>query len=46
MKGASGVSIVKTKQTVVLGYYDQSMQPGASANVVEKLADYLIEQGF
>jgi hypothetical protein len=29
-----------------VGVYNEKIQPGTAANVVEKLADYLIGQGF
>jgi len=41
-QGSNGVVTVKTKQTVLIGVYNQNQQPGNAANVVEKLADYLI----
>lgn len=41
-QGSNGVVTVKTKQAVLIGVYDQNQQPGNAANVVEKLADYLI----
>jgi len=45
-KGAGGVVIVKTTQTVLIGVYDEKLQPGNAATVVEKLADYLIDTGY
>ena len=45
-KGSSGFSAVKTNQCILLGFYDDKIQPGANANVVEKLADYLIENNY
>jgi len=42
-KGATGFSAVKTNTAVLIGFYDETVQPGACANTVEKLADYLIE---
>jgi len=45
-KGAAGVVFVKTGKCVLIGYYDESIQPGQAASVVEKLADYLIESGY
>lgn len=44
-KGATGVMLVKTGQTILLGYYDATQQPGNAANAVEKLGDYLIDNG-
>jgi len=45
-KGASGYCAVKTNQCVLVGVYNESIQPGQCANTVEKLADYLIENGY
>ena len=42
-KGASGVVIVKCKTCVLVGVYADGTQPGNATNVVEKLADYLLE---
>ncbi|KAL6053572.1 profilin, required for normal timing of actin polymerization in response to thermal stress [Balamuthia mandrillaris] len=45
-KGATGVTCVKTTKAVLVGLYDDKIQPGQCANVVERLADYLIGQGY
>eukprot|EP01110_Echinostelium_bisporum_P008175 TRINITY_DN2_c0_g1_i1.p1 TRINITY_DN2_c0_g1~~TRINITY_DN2_c0_g1_i1.p1 ORF type:complete len:139 (+),score=77.64 TRINITY_DN2_c0_g1_i1:38-418(+) len=45
-KGASGVVCVKTTQAILVGVYGDATQPGAAANTVEKLADYLIGAGY
>jgi len=45
-KGREGVVIVKTMQALIVSHYPESVQPGAAANVVEKLADYLIGVGY
>eukprot|EP01087_Luapelamoeba_hula_P005368 TRINITY_DN15446_c0_g1_i1.p3 TRINITY_DN15446_c0_g1~~TRINITY_DN15446_c0_g1_i1.p3 ORF type:complete len:127 (+),score=21.67 TRINITY_DN15446_c0_g1_i1:312-692(+) len=45
-KGAAGCVCVKTGKAVLIGLYDESQQPGAAANVVEKVADYLIQSGY
>jgi len=45
-KQATGVVVVKTTKALLIGTYDDKIQPGNCANVVEKLADYLIEQGY
>ena len=44
-KGAGGVVLVKTGQCVLIGKYDDTIQPGQATTVVEKLGDYLIENG-
>lgn len=45
-KGAAGVVCVKTNQAIVIGTYNESIQPGQCTLIVEKLADYLIENSF
>jgi len=45
-KGTSGIVTVKTATAVLIGVYKEGTQPGAAANTVEKLADYLIENGY
>nr|P18322.3 RecName: Full=Profilin-P [Physarum polycephalum] len=45
-KGATGVATVITGQCILIGYYNEKQQPGNAALVVEKLADYLIENGY
>eukprot|EP01119_Soliformovum_irregulare_P013491 TRINITY_DN3592_c0_g1_i2.p1 TRINITY_DN3592_c0_g1~~TRINITY_DN3592_c0_g1_i2.p1 ORF type:complete len:127 (-),score=36.55 TRINITY_DN3592_c0_g1_i2:81-461(-) len=45
-KGATGSVAVKTGKCVLVALYDESTQPGQCATVVEKLADYLIENGY
>jgi len=45
-KGPGGIVCVKTGQGILIGIYNDKIQPGQCANVVEKLADYLIENGY
>ncbi|EGC36212.1 hypothetical protein DICPUDRAFT_91884 [Dictyostelium purpureum] len=45
-KGATGIVVVKTTQCIIIGYYDETKQPGNAAVVCEKLGDYLIENGY
>lgn len=45
-KGTSGVVCVKTGQSVLIGLYNDKIQPGQASTCVEKLADYLIDQGY
>lgn len=45
-KGTGGCVLVKTNQCVLVGLYDEKIQPGQCANTVERLADYLIESGY
>eukprot|EP01133_Synstelium_polycarpum_P007034 gene7034-8178_t len=39
-KGAGGIILVKTTQAIVVGVYDDKLQPGAAATCVEKLGMY------
>jgi len=45
-QGSGGLVAVKTGKSILVGVYNETAQPGQAANVVEKLADYLIEQGY
>jgi profilin len=45
-KGATGFCAVKTNQSVLIAFYDETIQPGNCASTVEKLADYLIENSY
>ncbi|KJE90176.1 hypothetical protein CAOG_01521 [Capsaspora owczarzaki ATCC 30864] len=46
-KGAdSGCCVVKTKQAIVIGVFEGGIQPGQCNSVVERLADYLIENQY
>jgi profilin len=45
-KNATGVVIVKTKQAFVLGFHNDKQQIGNTNKEVQKIADYLIEQGY
>ncbi|EFA77850.1 hypothetical protein PPL_09348 [Heterostelium album PN500] len=45
-KGATGVACAKTNQCIIIGYYNEKQQPGNAALCVEKLADYLIDNGY
>jgi profilin len=40
-QGAGGVVLVKTGKCVLIGMYDDTIQPGQATTVVEKLGDYL-----
>ncbi|EPZ31778.1 Profilin conserved site domain-containing protein [Rozella allomycis CSF55] len=44
--GSSGVVCVKTKQTILIGTYDDPIQPGEATKVVENLADFLINSAY
>ena len=45
-QGANGVVCVKTKQAVLIGAYQEGIQPGEATKVVEQLADYLISVNY
>ncbi|EON64805.1 hypothetical protein W97_04038 [Coniosporium apollinis CBS 100218] len=45
-KGREGIVIVKTTQALLVTHYPETVQPGAAANTVEQLADYLIGVGY
>lgn len=38
--------IVKTNLAILVTHYPESVQPGAAANTVEQLADYLVGVGY
>ncbi|KAJ9551153.1 hypothetical protein OSB04_015198 [Centaurea solstitialis] len=46
MQGPGGVTIKKTGMSLVVGIYDEPMTPGQCNLVVERLGDYLVEQGL
>jgi len=45
-QGKTGISIVKTKQAILVAHYGEGTQAGNAAQVVEALADYLIKAGY
>ncbi|CAL9749651.1 unnamed protein product [Musa acuminata subsp. burmannicoides] len=45
-KGSGGVTIKKTNLALIIGIYDEPMTPGQCNMVVERLGDYLFDQGF
>ncbi|KAL9230359.1 hypothetical protein vseg_005722 [Gypsophila vaccaria] len=45
-KGAGGVTVKKTSQCMLFGIYEEPMAPGQCNTVVERLGDYLMEQGY
>ncbi|MCJ1350891.1 MAG: profilin, required for normal timing of actin polymerization in response to thermal stress [Icmadophila ericetorum] len=45
-QGKEGVVIVKTKQSILVTHYPETVQPGTAAKTVEQLADYLIGVGY
>lgn len=45
-KGTGGVTIKKTNMSIIIGIYEEPMTPGQCNIVVERLGDYLLEQGY
>lgn len=45
-QGPGGVTIKKTGQALIIGVYDEPMTPGQCNMIVERLGDYLIDQGL
>ena len=46
IQGPGGVTVKKTNQALIIGIYDEPMTPGQCNMVVERLGDYLIDQGL
>ncbi|RRT67197.1 hypothetical protein BHM03_00003544 [Ensete ventricosum] len=44
--GSGGVTIKKTNLALIFGIYVEPMTPGQCNMVVERLGDYLFDQGF
>ncbi|MFE9783267.1 profilin [Streptomyces sp. NPDC005775] len=44
-KGATGVGLGKTNQCIVIGYYNETRQPGNAAVAVQSLTDHLLANG-
>ncbi|CAL0324099.1 unnamed protein product [Lupinus luteus] len=45
-KGSGGITVKKTNESVVIGIYEEPLSPGQCNIIVERLGDYLIEQGL
>ncbi|CAH9131254.1 unnamed protein product [Cuscuta epithymum] len=45
-KGPGGITVKKTTQCLLFGIYDEPMTPGQCNLVVERLGDYLLDQGY
>ena len=45
-QGPGGICVKKTGQALVIGIYDEPVTPGQCNMIVERLGDYLIEQGL
>ncbi|CAJ1955336.1 unnamed protein product [Sphenostylis stenocarpa] len=45
-KGGGGITVKKSNQALVIGIYKEPLAPGQCNMIVERLGDYLIEQGL
>eukprot|EP00246_Nothoceros_aenigmaticus_P001605 TRINITY_DN12100_c0_g1_i1.p1 TRINITY_DN12100_c0_g1~~TRINITY_DN12100_c0_g1_i1.p1 ORF type:complete len:137 (+),score=16.25 TRINITY_DN12100_c0_g1_i1:214-624(+) len=45
-KGTGGVCVKRTNSAVIIGIYDEPVTPGECNVVVERLGDYLLDQGI
>ncbi|MFD3679123.1 profilin [Streptomyces sp. NPDC058613] len=45
MRSATGVVLARTGQCIVIGRWDEAQKPGDAQLTVEKLADYLMQNG-
>jgi profilin len=45
-QGPGGVTVKKTNLSIIIGIYEEPMTPGQFNMVVERIGDYLVEQGF
>ncbi|PHT32192.1 Profilin-1 [Capsicum baccatum] len=45
-KGSGGITIKKTGQALIFGIYEEPVTPGQCNIVVEKIGDYLVDQGY
>jgi len=46
MGGTNGITICKGPQCILVGTYDQRLQPGQASNIVHKMSDYLKNLGY
>lgn len=46
LQGSGGITIKKSGQALIIGIYDEPLTPGQCNMIVERLGDYLIEQGM
>ena len=42
----SGVILVKTNKSILVGNYDENITPGEATVHVEKIADFLLDKGY
>lgn len=46
LQGAGGITVKKTSQAAIFGIYDEPLTAGQCNMIVERLGDYLIDQGL
>lgn len=46
LQGSGGATVKKTNMALVIGIYEEPMTPGQCNMIVERLGDYLIDQGL
>ena len=46
VQGSGGATIKKTNMALIIGIYNEPLTPGQCNMIVERLGDYLIDQGF
>jgi len=45
-KGTGGITVKKTNLAIIIGIYDEPMTGGQCNMIVERLGDYLFDQGY
>ncbi|KAJ6706365.1 PROFILIN-2 [Salix purpurea] len=45
-KGSGGITVKKTAQALIFGIYEEPLTPGQCNMIVERLGDYLLDQGL
>lgn len=45
-QGSGGITVKKTAQALIFGIYDEPLTPGQCNMIVERLGDYLLDQGL
>nr|1G5U_A Chain A, PROFILIN [Hevea brasiliensis]1G5U_B Chain B, PROFILIN [Hevea brasiliensis] len=45
-KGSGGITVKRTGQALIIGIYDEPLTPGQCNMIVERLGDYLLDQGL
>lgn len=46
LQGSGGVTIKKTGQALIFGIYEEPVTPGQCNMIVERMGDYLVDQGL